>query len=214
MWDQTSILRILASHEGAVALDEVCRQLDPTLPRAPGSQHRRNVIGTMGKLMASSHAKVAARDKLLQNKGVVSYSATAKGRALIAAGGTIKSGQPGPERGPRDPLENGMRPRIWSAFRMLKKGSVAELVELVHRKGDAEIGKVTGNARKYLTGLCRVGIAQELRTRAEGTAPSSNGFKRYALLEDVGPLAPVIGRHDVFDPNARKRIPYPKKEAK
>jgi hypothetical protein len=207
MTDQTAILHILAASAEAVSLDDICRALDPYKPRGPGAQHRRNVINSLGKLMTGGHA-VSHRVKALHNQGGASYAATAKGRALIAADGKIKSGQKGPENGPRDPLPNSMRQRIWTAFRMSGKATLTDLAELIHREGDPAGVKVIDNARKYLKGLCRAGIAVQMRGRVAGSAPSSNGHLRFGVINDIGPKAPVCGAKDVFDPNARKRIPY------
>jgi hypothetical protein len=68
-------------------------------------------------------------------------------------------------------------------------------------------------ARTYLLLLCRAGVALRLRDREPGFAPSSNGFVRYALMKDLGPIAPVTRANALFDPNARKHIAYATRKA-
>jgi hypothetical protein len=100
-----------------------------------------------------------------------------------------------------------VRQKIWSAFRIARKATLADLATAAMAPG-ADADKTIENARKYLKGLCRGGIAAELPVRERGHAPTSNGFKRFSLVLDLGPRAPVVTSAGVFDPNKRETIPY------
>jgi hypothetical protein len=213
MADQTAVLKVLVGAAGELDLDRICFAIAPKLPRGPGSKLRRQVIQCLGRLVS---AGLALRTRCERSFGTAHacWTATAKGRAQVAAGAPVKSGPKGPFNG-RRVLPDTLRQRAWTAFRVAKRATLAELAEVARRPddGDGDDARVIDNLRKYLKALARAGIVSQLRVRQPGFAPSSPGFGRYALAKDLGAIAPIAGAMFVTDPNALARIPYPAKEA-
>ena len=94
-----------------------------------------------------------------------------------------------------------------------KRGTIPDLVELTSLGDD--VTKPEQTALKYLNALVACGVVMKLRNRAQGFAPSSNGFLRWAVINDVGPLAPRMCKQGLINPNANNEIiaPVAKKEA-
>ena len=65
------------------------------------------------------------------------------------------------------------------------------------------------NLRRYMRALCLTGFLVEMPTRERGTAETSNGYKRYRLMNDTGDIAPTYRnqKHEVFDHNTREVTP-------
>jgi hypothetical protein len=204
MIDQTSILRIVAASEGQIALEDICRKIAPRANCAPRSPTRQRVLKCLSKLMTAGYIESELVSGLPK---IAVYSATKAGRAFAATGEQIVGGNFGSGKYRRPPRQGTVKQRLWTALRHLKKATYGDLVEVIHRKGETAVN-LTDCARGYLKALARAGIVVQLANRQAGTLPSSRGFVRYALVNDVGPLAPVCGKRDVFDPNARKSIPF------
>lgn len=120
---------------------------------------------------------------------------TAAGRAAIDGGHKLRSG-------PRGRSE-GLRARAWRAMRVRRKFSVADLVMLSAEGGERD---PASNLLKYIRALTRAGILVELKHREAPASLTSNGGKRWWLMEtrDPGPIAPTVRwqRNQVFDPNS------------
>jgi hypothetical protein len=71
---------------------------------------------------------------------------------------------------------------------VLKKGTIQDLLMMA---GEDQ-GRGYRSALKYLLFLERAGYLRKLPVRARGTAPTSNGFVRWLLVDDTGPEAPVV----------------------
>lgn len=127
---------------------------------------------------------------------------TAAGRAAAEADTRLRSGPRGRQPGSRGRGE-GMRARAWRAMRVRRKFSVADLV-MLSAQGDERDPE--SNLLKYIRALTRAGILVELKHREAPTSLTSNGCKRWWLMEtrDPGPLAPTIRwqRNQVYDPNS------------
>jgi hypothetical protein len=136
------------------------------------------------------------------------YRATAAGRAAWREGVRITVGPKGPLTGRRVTAQGKLRPRLWRAIRILKKFTVGDLISIAASEAEhCEPAKLNASALRYLSCLRRAGYIVVLREREPGSAPTSNGFKRYLLLPDrnTGPLAPQIGKGGtVYDPNLRE----------
>jgi hypothetical protein len=218
MADQTSILRILAASKVPMPLDEICRQAvgDNCRPQSPA---RKSVIDCLGRLMHNGYAtcqRTFHAPKSLHNAGSdksgssSTWQATPEGRKFVAAGGVINQGVPGPRLHRCDPKATSWKQRLWTAFRIKGKATLADLAELVHQPGGPDAVKVSENARQLITRLVRAGIAVPMKKRVPGLLPGRSSIK-YSLVRDLGPMVPVCGKHDVFDPNSRTRIPYQEK---
>lgn len=168
---------------------------------------------TLDKLCAATdivrHEAIKATGKLIE-RGLVSrlenglYVLTAVGLEAKNNGHEIKSGPIKPDRGSkRKPWKNTLRQRAWSAMRIMPKFSARELVAVAsdnYTQADHQ------NLQRYCRALESVGILAELPTREQGTADTSNGFKRYRLVTDTGDSAPIqrIRSGTLFDPNTQE----------
>ena len=125
------------------------------------------------------------------------FTLSSDGRHALASGETITSGPTGPLTvRARRPKRRTARDRMWSAIRITRKFDFARLEEIS--------GATASNVQRFVLALCRAGYLAELR-RQPGEVPSSNGFKRWLLIEDPGPQTPTIkadGR--IWDPNRRQ----------
>jgi hypothetical protein len=226
MCSQGEVLSVIVSNAGPLDLDAILRAVAPELPPSHVQKERKNIVRALGKLMRSKLAeRVSPVNAGLQNSGPAIYDATAKGRALIAAGGKITSGPKGPHTGIRKGQQGEARSRLWHALRIKKRATIAQLIRVAAKPGE-DRATLGDNARAYLKAMTRAGVVVKLKGRVKetGSAPSSNGNLRYALLNDLGPLAPVAGRKFLINPNRLSegsdaaRIPYrennTKKEAK
>ena len=216
MVDQTKVLAALCAAPGEMNLNTICQAVAPGRPFGPKSKLRIETIRMLGRLVS---AKLAMRTRCERTFGAIHacWTFTAKGRELIRAGGRVKSGPKGPFNGLAKQRPGTLRERAWKALRIARKATLAELAEVARTTddGDGDDVKVIDNLRKYLKALSRVGLVSQLPVKQQGFAPTSNGFVRYALTaagERLGPLAPIVGKAFVIDPNARTRIPYPATE--
>ncbi|MCA1492727.1 hypothetical protein I6F11_17540 [Ensifer sp. NBAIM29] len=116
------------------------------------------------------------------------YQLTPAGREAAERGEVIKSG---PWRADtvkvRNAVRNTFRQRVWTAMRMSGAFTISDLV-IAAAAGDDD---PDDNASRYIRRLKAAGYVVELPTRQKGTRLTSNGFKRYRLLKDTGPQAPV-----------------------
>ncbi len=106
--------------------------------------------------------------------------------------------EPAPPRPPRAPTgrtANGLRARLWRAMRIVRKGSVSEIVRLVLRDGE-QAKSVHATTTDYLRALALAGYLIDLRRPGEMEG-------RYSLIRDTGPLPPArkAGTKVVVDRN-------------
>lgn len=127
---------------------------------------------------------------------------TAAGKAAAEGGAKLHSGPNGRQPGSRGHTD-GMRVRAWRAMRVRRKFSVADLVGLCAQGGERD---PESNLLKYIRALTRAGILVELKHREAPASLTSNGGKRWWLMDtrDPGPLAPTVRwkREQVYDPNS------------
>lgn len=182
----TAVLTKLASGQ-CLTIDQLAVELDLT--------HRQ---------VSDAAAKLFKRD-YLERKAVGCYQLTDAGEAAAITGEIITSG-------PRGPIEktrfkrNTFRHRAWIAMRIRRRFTVPDLIADASKVSD---GNPADNLQRYLRGLKKVGYVAELPNREEGTAITSNGFKRWMLLRDTGPKAPVILKEPrgIHDFNLGKDVP-------
>lgn len=130
------------------------------------------------------------------------YQLTAEGAAAAEAGVIIRGGPKGQVKLVKDTL----RARAWCAMRVRRTFTIGEIVADAVVSGE---GQPRDNIARYLSRLQAAGYVREQRRRQPGTAIGSNGFKRFVLVRNTGPLAPVFRSeaHCVFDPNLGKETP-------
>ena len=127
------------------------------------------------------------------------FEMTAEGREAHSAGETLKPGPNGPltQERPRRPLRSTTLDKIWRAIRIQRKFTIGSITEVT--------GASVDNAGKVIRTLCRAGYLVELSPEP-GFALTSNGFKRWSLIDDTGFLAPSFVKRDgesrVYDRNA------------
>lgn len=210
MADQTKTLHALAA--GPLSIDD----LAALVCRCPPTRRcRKQVIECVGRLMQNGLARradvatVSEAFAANRERRVPVYRLTAEGRAWFVSGRAITSGPKGPHNGIAKGSEDTLRARAWRALRMMpdKRATLPDLVEAARRDGDPAPEKAIENLRKYLGLLARAGIVIKLAARAEGFAPTSNGFTRFAILDDLGPKAPIPTKGELLNPNDGTRRP-------
>lgn len=134
------------------------------------------------------------------------FQLTAQGLAAVTSGEVIKGGRYKPDTArARKPLANTFRQRVWTAMRMSGTFTIGDL-ELAARRDEKGAANVIGY---YLRKLAAAGYVVELPVRKAGVHLTSNGFKRFRLLKDTGPIAPVYQekRKRIFDHNSQEATP-------
>lgn len=159
--------------------------------------------GMTAKQVENALAKLRKHDLIKQTQpGCLRL--TAAGKAAAEGGQKFRSGPRGRQPGSRGRSE-GLRARAWRAMRVRRKFSVADLIMLSAQGGEGERDPES-NLLKYIRALTRAGILVELKHREAPTSLTSNGGKRWWLMEtrDPGPLAPTVRwkRNQVYDPNS------------
>lgn len=194
MCDQNEVLRALVGLGPSLSPGVNCAATIDELLALCGykPKHRKSVVECLGRLMQK---KLAERSSI----GTAFYRASAAGVAFAQSGKRITAGPNAASE--RKPLEDTFRARLWRALRVRKKATLPDLIEIARKEGDGDFAHV--NAQSWMRSLCAAGIAVKLPTRAEGYAPTSNGFARFALIRDLGPLAPVISSKHLVNPNAQ-----------
>lgn len=164
----TALLQLLAP-DRCLTTAEVAEELDLT---------RRQI---------SDAAACLFRRDYLMWMGAGRYKLSEAGAAAAQAGEVITSGPKGPG-GKTKEHRNTLRQRAWRSMRMRRRFTVPDLVVDAATPGD---GKPEENIQRYVRGLKAAGYVRDLPRRAEATAPTSNGHKRWILVRDTGPRAPV-----------------------
>lgn len=93
----------------------------------------------------------------------------------------------------------GLRARAWWVMRERRQFTVQGLLRIV---ADSRHSDAASNLGKYVRALTRAGILAE-DGREPPASPTDNGVKRYRLVRNTGPRAPVwrASQGKVYDPN-------------
>ena len=153
----------------------------------------------------SDAAACLLRRDYLMRMSAGCYRLTDEGVAAAAAGEVIRSGP----QGPRDRVRiasHSLRARAWRAMRVRRRFTLHDLISDAATAADRAPGDNIGH---YLRALRASGYLTELPKRARGTTLTSNGFKRWMLVRDTGPLAPVAlsKKAAVHDQNTGEDVP-------
>lgn len=197
--DQNAVLKALANRDATATA--LCSHL---------ALSRKSALAALGRLMQKRLIERVnpGNARNLESVDPI-YRVTPAGAEIVASGKRITSGPNGPLTGLRKGSQDTFRARLWRALRIQKKATIPQLVEIARAKKDAE--DVDSNAFRYLQALTRAGVVAKLPSREKGFAPSSNGFVRWALVRDLGPLAPQAGAKYLVDFNAQDGtgiVPY------
>ena len=132
---------------------------------------------------------------------------TEAGSKALADGTPLNSGPIVPHR-QMNARRGSARERFWQAIRLCQKFTLADLQILALKDGEQGYS----NIRVYVGRLEKAGYLRALkRDQGGATSTMSRGQKRWALVRDSGPLAPITrqrgGVWEVFDPNTREAHP-------
>ncbi|WP_319530844.1 hypothetical protein [uncultured Cohaesibacter sp.] len=174
--------------------DGQCHTVDH-LDYALADFQRREIVKCAGRLIMRG---------LLERVEIGCYQLTEDGKRIVASGEAISSGPYRPDRGHCRKPRNTMRQRAWTAMRMSGTFTVGDIA--MAAASGSEVSPEQ-NLQKYFWALKRAGYLAELPIRAKGTALTSNGFKRFRLMRDTGPTAPVFraNKDCLFDHNLGDR---------
>ncbi|MDX5595296.1 helix-turn-helix domain-containing protein [Pseudovibrio sp. SPO723] len=135
------------------------------------------------------------------------YRLTDAGKQAVRNGVQLTSGPIKPDRGKRrKPQRNTLRQRAWNIMRMGDAFTVPDLMMVVQTGGEKT---AANNLHRYIRALTKHGYLLEMPRRMAGTKVTSNGYKRWKLLNDTGPIAPVLrpGSNVMFDHNLGEVVP-------
>lgn len=138
------------------------------------------------------------------------YQLTRAGRKAAQNGEKIGAGRwrPLPERAQRPRAS--LRQKAWNVMRM---GDVFTSDDLAMLAGSG-YRRPIADLQSYICLLRRAGYLHEMPVRKRGTTPGHQGFRRYRLIRNTGPIAPVwqANRKVLFDHNLGERgecVPCP-----
>ncbi|MFA6966107.1 hypothetical protein [Bosea sp. (in: a-proteobacteria)] len=188
-----------ATHQAAVlgALGRGLLALDDIAAHLP--MPRRSVVEAVSKLIVRSFVEREERGR---------YRMTPAGVEALASQVPMSSGPRGRLATPILRL-NTMRQRCWTAMRIRKLFTVADIAMLAAgpTNRNPEIATAT-----YLRGLARSGYVLQLPTRVRRSSDpvTSNGWFQWQLERDTGERAPIVRElhRDVFDPNTGEATPW------
>jgi len=186
-WPANKILRALHEHAAPVTAQRIAAATGLTIEQVWDA------------------CETLVNNKLAQRPARGVYRLTPAGISALEDGKEIKSGPKRPT-GPKV-CRGTFRERLWRAIRKERKGTVGNFLSLALQDGEDE-GKAMVNAQKYIWSLCQAGYMQRLPGKQQGTSVTSNGFNRYLLIVNSGPLAPVARRvrQELYDPNTGATI--------
>ena len=146
-------------------------------------------LGLTRRQVSDGAAKLAYRKYLCRmERGC--YQLTDAGLAAAAAGEVITSGPLGPDtKAVRSKVSNTFRDRAWRAMRVRRQFTMDDIVADAATDDDAD---PKNNVARFIRFLRLSGYVAEQRSRQPGTRLTSAGLKRFSLIRDTGPLAPVF----------------------
>lgn len=159
-------------------------------------------MGRTKRQISDAAAQLRQRGLLLLDRPGY-YKLNRAGIEAAQSGVRITSGPNGPS-GARRTVRNTFRERAWRAMRVRRQFTLSDII------GDAESDDKNphNNLMRYVRYLSWCGYLTELPVRQKGTKPGSNGFKRYRLVKNTDPRAPVYSeaRQMLRDPNTKEEL--------
>ena len=153
----------------------------------------------------SDAAAILLRRDYLMRMEPGCYQLTDGGVAAFEKGEVITSGPRGEHTVCRV-SENTFRQRAWLSMRTRGRFTIGDLVCDAATPDDRN---PINNVTRYLNALTRAGYVIELPRRIAGTAPTSNGYKLFALARNTGRGAPIHQptKGVLRDPNLGEDVP-------
>jgi len=204
--DQLQVLRILVAHGDPMAVTEIAKKIVPF--SGDRAKLRKGIIAALGGLQQRKLVTRAAELPVFPANANARFEASDAGRAFVKSGQDITTGPRGNLTGVRVHSEDTFRASLWRALRQLKRASTIDLIELARDVKRDGKGDLRANALRYLRALERAGVVIQMKQKAVGHAPTSNGFLRFSLINDLGPIAPVASKKGLLDRNANEVIHY------
>lgn len=139
------------------------------------------------KRVSKAASSLIARGYLTRNR-IGLYGISLRGAEAVRTGIVITSG-------PVDPdatvlartITHGFRDRVWRSMRVRGSFTILDLVTDARRdEADA-----VNDTSRYIRILKAAGYLSDLPGRVPGTRPGSNGYKRFRLIRNSGPRAPL-----------------------
>ncbi|NRA86438.1 MAG: hypothetical protein HRU28_03395 [Rhizobiales bacterium] len=133
------------------------------------------------------------------------YQLTTTGIKHKQSGHKLKSGMIKPRTGVYAPKRQAFRTRLWRAMQILQKFTINELLEIAR---DGSEKDPINNAQRYVKALTQAEYLILLKRREPSTKLTSNGFKRYSLIRNLGHLPPVLrkaaNQNEIYDRNSKE----------
>ena len=144
------------------------------------------LIGVTAKRTSKAAASLIARRYVIRAR-IGIYEITPAGKAALASGVRISSGPVNKNAALVRKVTNGFRDRLWTSMRLRGLFTLRDIV------ADAEAGEkdAENDAGRYVRILGSAGYVRTEASREPGTKPGSNGYKRFRLLKNTGPRAPL-----------------------
>ena len=165
-----------------------------------GLQHVREIREATGLTVeqVQDGLQTLARRGFVERLGEGKVTASKEGLEWLVMGKSITSGPNGPR--PMTTEGTSLRSRLWRAIRLMKKGTIADLLELAERGTE---GNAYASSKEYLNALVRSGHLIRMTRRGERQIVNGQTPTRYCLAVDSGPFPPQFNRRQrrVFDPN-------------
>lgn len=157
-------------------------------------------IGQLAQKLEGQNKRVVRSMAVLHRRGLVErvetgkYKLTKLGEETRAEGKELKSGPRKPHGFPsRKPAP--FREALWKALRICDEAmTIGEALTLIPT--EIHGSNPTHNAHQYLRRLVAAGYVKAMNWREPGTAVTSNGYKRYRLINNTGPVAPFWSPKD------------------
>ncbi|MGR3760921.1 MarR family transcriptional regulator [Roseobacteraceae bacterium NS-SX3] len=160
----------------------------------------------LSRKQISQAATGLIRKGLLERAEIGCFRLTGEGAAAKARGEQISYGPKGPYSEVKKALPNTLRQRAWNVMRIRRKFAIPDLL-VAAALGEERMAH--DNLQKFCRALRAAGVLRQLPGKQRGTALSSPGYARFALLNDLGPIAPSYrhSRKALFDHNAKEELP-------
>ncbi|MGY9046299.1 MAG: hypothetical protein ACKVKF_04315 [Rhodobacterales bacterium] len=142
-------------------------------------------LNTSARSVSNTAAILIGHGYLTRSK-LGEYVLSLKGREALTQNILITSGPNGPNKVARKRRDT-FRTRAWRGMRVRRTFTMADLIS----DADDGIGSHVSNLSRFLGILQRAGYVVVSARRTPGVAKTSPGFKRYRLVKDTGPIAPV-----------------------
>lgn len=149
-----------------------------------------------GSVVSDTCCKLVARGWIVRRERGC-FELSKHGKQAVKNGETITSGPTRPltQGYPKKRRKLTARCAIWRSIRILRKFTIGELEILTSASHD--------NTMQFVGYLLKSGVLIPLK-REPGAALTSNGFRRWFLMHDLGPETPIWRptTRELFDPNS------------